>query len=117
MNEYKIIIKGVDAFGLKFLHNVVEFTKKGAVISKQHSISNRFPHYVVMEISTNETLVSDIKAGITVAPVLTEYTKEQLEAMDWETFKKVLKKQFGLTGRDRDVLMTKYLQAVEEKNK
>lgn len=38
------------------------------------------------------------------------YTKEQLEALDWESFKKLVKDTTGETGRDRNLLITKYLK-------
>jgi hypothetical protein len=38
-----------------------------------------------------------------------EYTKEQLSEMDWETFKAGVK-TIGITGRDRNLMLTKYLQ-------
>ena len=39
-----------------------------------------------------------------------EYTKEQLSEMDWETFKASVKPVVG-TGRDRNLLTTRYLFA------
>lgn len=38
------------------------------------------------------------------------YTKEQLEALDWEAFKKLVKDTTGETGRDRNLLASKYLK-------
>lgn len=38
------------------------------------------------------------------------YNKEQLEALDWESFKKLVKDTTGETGRDRNLLITKYLK-------
>jgi hypothetical protein len=39
------------------------------------------------------------------------HTKEQLDGMDWEMLKEVCRKQ-GITGRDRGVLINKYLKVV-----
>jgi len=39
-----------------------------------------------------------------------DYTKEQLSEMDWETFKASVKPVVG-TGRDRNLLTTRYLFA------
>jgi hypothetical protein len=39
-----------------------------------------------------------------------EYTKEQLSEMDWETFKASVKPVVG-TGRDRNLLLSRYLAA------
>lgn len=38
------------------------------------------------------------------------YSKEQLEAMKWEEFKKLVLDTTGESGRDRNLLMTKYLK-------
>jgi hypothetical protein len=38
-----------------------------------------------------------------------EYTKEQLGELDWETFKSSVR-TIGITGRDRNLMLTKYLQ-------
>ena len=39
------------------------------------------------------------------------YTKEELDDMDWEDLKEVCKKQ-GVSGRDRSVIINKYLKVV-----
>ena len=38
-----------------------------------------------------------------------EYTKEQLSELDWSDFKEAVK-TIGITGRDRNLMLTKYLQ-------
>jgi hypothetical protein len=38
------------------------------------------------------------------------YSKEQLEALDWEVFKKLVKDTTGESGRDRNLLTSKYLK-------
>lgn len=38
------------------------------------------------------------------------YTKEELDDLDWESFKKLVKEVTGETGRDRNLLITKYLK-------
>jgi hypothetical protein len=38
------------------------------------------------------------------------HSKEELDGMDWDTLKEVCRKQ-GITGRDRAVLINKYLKA------
>jgi len=38
-----------------------------------------------------------------------EYTKEQLSELDWTDFKEAVK-IIGITGRDRNLMLTKYLQ-------
>ena len=38
-----------------------------------------------------------------------EYSKEQLSELDWSDFKEAVK-TIGITGRDRNLMLTKYLQ-------
>lgn len=42
------------------------------------------------------------------------WTKEQLEDLDWPTFKKALKQSFGITGRNRPQMQKQYLDKVAE---
>ena len=44
------------------------------------------------------------------------WTKEQLEDLPWNFFKKVVKTK-GITGRDRLVMQRQYLEAVENSKK
>lgn len=41
------------------------------------------------------------------------WTKEQLEDLDWDIFKKVMKASFGITGRDRAKMQRQYLEKIE----
>jgi hypothetical protein len=117
MNEYKVVLQGTDIFGITFLQNVVKFANMGGTICSDHPVQNKFPHSCVMLVKTKEKIETDMKAGVKVLPVFIKYTKEQLEEMSWEDFKKVVKKQFNIGGRDRQVMTTQYLQAVEESEK
>lgn len=42
------------------------------------------------------------------------WTKEQLEDLDWNTFKKALKQSQGITGRNRPQMLKQYLDKVAE---
>lgn len=44
-----------------------------------------------------------------LTPKPVRLTKAQLEALDWDSFREECKNAFGLTGRDRGVLQSKYL--------
>ena len=111
MNQYKILVKGADPLGIQFIKNVAELASKGATISQDHPINNKFPHSLVMIISTEDELVTDMKKGYEVFPMIVPLSKDELEALEWEDFKRVLRKQFGITGRDRSLMTVKYLQA------
>ena len=89
----------------------------GATICRDHPVQNKFPHSCVMLVKTKEEIKTDMKKGVKVLPVFIKYSKDELDAMSWEQFKAVCKKSFGITGRDRDLLTVKYLQAVEESEK
>ena len=43
-------------------------------------------------------------------------TKAELDALDWEQLKEVCKDAFGITGRDRGVLISKYLAEVAKED-
>lgn len=111
MNEYKIIVKGTDPLGISFLKNIVELASKGAVLLDNPPVHNRFPHSAVLEISTEEELVTDMRKGIQVVPRITSYTRDQLEEMEWDKLKTICKR-IGIGGRDRNLMVTKYLQAL-----
>lgn len=42
------------------------------------------------------------------------YTKQQLEEMEWETFKSVLKDPHGIGGRSREQMTREYLKVTEQ---
>lgn len=115
MNEYKIFIKGTDIFGVQFLKNVIEYTQKGAVLCNDHAIVNKWPHTCVMQITTEDDLVGDMTKGVEVVATFTPLTREQLDELDWETFKSVCRKHFGITGKARDLMSNKYVKSVEER--
>lgn len=97
-----------------FVERLIELASKGAKLKE-----NTFPRiaacpYIVqleIEVEIDKELQSS--PGITAFPLpLSEkiITKEELEALDWEKFKKVCKSR-QISGRDRAVMTTKYLQA------
>ena len=58
----------------------------------------------------------EIDNSVALNPEGLPWTKEQLEDLPWNFFKKVVKTQ-GITGRDRLVMQRQYLEAVENSKK
>jgi hypothetical protein len=59
-----------------------------------------------------ESLYWDMSGVKSIKVVLSApHTKEQLDDMDWETLKEVCRKQ-GVSGRDRAVIINRYLKVV-----
>lgn len=109
MNEYKVMVSGVDPFGIKFLKTVVELAQKGAVIDEDHPWTCKFPAKVFMKIKTDEYLETDIVNGVTVMPISIVYTKELLEDMPWEEFRETVRTG-GVKGKDRQRMLREYLK-------
>lgn len=60
-----------------------------------------------------DTLSWDINGWKSMQGSKGVYTKEQLQELDWETLKSVCK-EVGVSGRDRGLIITRYLQHYEE---
>ena len=58
----------------------------------------------------------EIDNSVALNPEGLPWTKEQLEDLPWNFFKKVVKNK-GITGRDRLVMQRQYLEAVENSKK
>ena len=114
--KYKVIVKGTEVFGHSFLLNIQKIANLGGVIDTSHLISNKFPHSCVMVVETSEPIETDMGAGIEVIPVVVALSEDELKELSWESFKFVCKKQFGITGRDRQKMTDEYLAKVEEQN-
>jgi len=110
MNLYKVELKATDASGIKFLENVIKFSKLGATIDTAYPTKNTFPNKVMLNIETEEHLEDDMVNGVRVYPVELQYSKEQLDAMEWSEFKAAVK-HLVPKGRDRNVMTNKYLEA------
>lgn len=110
MNKYEVVISDTDSLGIEFFQNSVKIAHQGGVLKEGVNVRLQFPRAAVFEISTEEFLES--KLGFQVVPVEIEYTKEMLEAMDWETFKTAVAAK-GVKGRSRDPMTAKYLKACE----
>lgn len=109
MNEYKILVTGNDSLGYNFMQNVIELANLGAVLEDNKVPALRFPHSAWMYLQTTELMEN--KPGMQFQIVQELFTKEQLDDMDWETLKATVKKKYGISGRDRNLLVTQYLKA------
>lgn len=110
MNRYIVYITGSDTLGYGFIKNVVALANKGAVLQEDKVPNMRFPHSAFMFLQTEE-LMQD-SPGIRYQIIHEQFTKEQLDDMEWEDLKKLIKKSTGKTGRDRQILTNYYLKVM-----
>lgn len=115
MNTYKITLKSTDIVGVKWLHNIVKFANMGAVIEDRFFTKTSFPHEVTMilETDTDFRIETDMKEGIIVYPVMVAKTKKEMDAMEWNEFKKECR-TWGISGRQRDTMLNQYMKATEK---
>ena len=115
MNTYKVTVKGNDILGIQWLHNIVKVANMGGVIEERFHIKTSFPHEVTMLVQTENDLrlETDMKAGIIVYPVMVAKTREEMEALDWEEFKRECR-AWGIAGRHRDTMTNLYMAATEQ---
>ena len=115
MNTYKITLKSTDIIGVKWLHNIVKFANMGAVIEDRFFTKTSFPHEVTMilETDTDFRIETDMKEGIIVYPVMVAKTKKEMDAMEWNEFKKECR-AWGISGRQRDTMLNQYMKATEK---
>lgn len=115
MNTYKVTVKGNDILGIQWLHNIVKIANMGGVIEERFHIKTSFPHEVTMLVQTENDLrlETDMKAGIIVYPVMVAKTREEMEALDWEEFKRECR-AWGIAGRHRDTMTNLYMAATEQ---
>lgn len=109
MNQYLVLVTGSDTLGYAFMKNVVSLAQKGATLKEDKVPAMRFPHSCWMILDT-EDLMED-KPGFQFQVIQEKFTKEQLDDMDWEELKRTVKKKYGISGRDRNLLVTQYLKA------
>ena len=109
MNEYKVLVTGSDSIGYSFMKNIIELANKGAVLEEGKVPALRFPHSAWMYLNTEELMVN--KPGFQFQIMQEIFTKDQLDELEWSEFKAVVKKKYGITGRDRTLLTNQYLKA------
>jgi hypothetical protein len=98
-----------------FINRVIEAAQQGAVLKERTCPRLKgMPYAVELTLETDKGI--DSKPGVNAIPVPESekiYTKEELEALEWSDFKKACK-GYNLTGRDRNLLTTRYLQATNQ---
>jgi hypothetical protein len=109
MNEYKVLVTGQDGIGYSFMKNVIELANLGAVLEDKKVPAMSFPYSCWMYLKTDELMVN--KPGFQFQIMQEIFTKDQLDDMDWDTLKATVKKKYGISGRDRNLLVTQYLKA------
>lgn len=109
--KYRVVVTGSDPVGYSFVENLVEVANLGGTLDKTIHPRMSFPQQAVFFLSTDEEKKS--KACIKYIPFGVEYTREQLEEMDWDTFRAELKK-VGVIGKDRKVMIDRYFSFLEE---
>ena len=101
---------------VEFVQRLLELGAKGATLKERTCPRLKGLPYaaeLVLEITGSDELQAG--AGVNAIPVpmaIKVYTKEELEAMDWDTFRSAVQSK-GVKGRQREVMTVKYLQAVE----
>jgi hypothetical protein len=106
-NKYEIHLGPVDALGIKYLQNLIRFIKLGAEIKEGTTPTSTFPHRAWLTYETTDLLKNE--PGVQVFVLSETFTREQLEAMDWDEFRAACKKK-QVKGRDRTVMLTQYLK-------
>jgi len=109
-NKYIVLVTGTkDSLGFDFMKNVVSLANKGAVLQEGKVPFMRFPHQAFIYFETDELMENT--PGFQFQRIQELYTKEQLDAMEWEDFRMVLKRGFSITGRNRQQMTREYLKA------
>lgn len=98
-----------------FVKRLLEAGKEGATLKDRTFPRIKGIPYVA-ELEINTDIGVDSKPGVNAIPVpLSErvYTKEELDAMEWETFKATVASR-GVGGKKRDLMTNRYLKAIAE---
>ena len=119
--QQTIKVQAVD--NIQFLKTVQEVITRGARYDETTYVYlNTMPlmaqFIVELDEDNAEQVWKDNGPWIFAVPLAKKefkYSKEQLEEMDWDELKKVVKDTYGITGRDRNVLINQYLKQAEEK--
>ncbi len=132
--KYHLHITSSDNLGMNLIENVIEMAALGAVMKPGTIPSMRFPQSVSMVLESDtpptpkpcirvfeydgnkevfasyvEPVVAKFSTEVDDANETTHFTKEQLDAMEWESEFKEVCKAVGITGRSRDKMTKEYL--------
>ncbi len=96
-----------------FVKRLLEAGKEGATLKdRTFPRIKGIPYVAELEIDTD--IGVDSKPGVNAIPVpLSErvYTKEELDAMEWDDFRAAVQSK-GIKGRRRDNMVVQYMKAV-----
>lgn len=134
MNKYQLHITSSDTFGMAWLQTIIDCANMGATMTPGTIPMTRFPHHITMDLETEtpptptatlrvfevgglEVFTQHVETKAATFSMDTEedvvngepLTKEQLDALDWETEFKEVCKSVGVTGRSRDKMTKEYL--------
>lgn len=116
MTTQTIKVNATDS--ITFLDNVQEVVKRGATRKQgTYVYLNSIPFMAEFEVEVGEIGSEWTDNGPHIFAIPVEYppfTKEQLEALPWEDFKRVLFNTKGIKGRDRLVMQNQYLKATNQ---
>lgn len=112
MNKYLVYVTGNETLGYNFMKNVVKAVQMGATLKENSVPRMSFPHSAWFDLETEEFKKNE--PGFQYQIVSEIYSKDQLEEMEWEELKKVAKK-VGVTGRDRQQVIRKYVNLTDPK--
>jgi hypothetical protein len=112
MYKYLVIVSGSHLLGHDFLRDVVSLVKDGAEldVTGMFAHNTSFPPRCYMTLESES--VRESTASVKFNLVSGAYTKEELEEMKWDDLKAVCK-EVGITGRDRELIITAYLERVK----
>lgn len=113
MYKYNIVVSGSHLLGHDFLRDITSLAKDGAVLNDggmfAHNTSYPPRAYMTLESETVRQSTASVKFYL----IAGAYTREQLDQMKWEDLKTVCK-EVGITGRDRELITTAYLEHVNK---
>lgn len=112
MNKYLVYVTGNETLGYDFMKNVVKAVQMGGTLKENSVPRMSFPHSIWFELETEEFKKNE--PGFQYQTVSEIYTKDQLEEMEWDELKKVAK-SVGVTGRDRQQVIRKYVNLTDPK--
>lgn len=114
MATQQIVVTAADP--IAFVKEILKWGEKGATLKdRTFPRLKGLPYAVELEIETDKNLPKTPLSNVLPIPTSAEvYTEEELNAMEWDKLKKIAKSQ-GITGRDRQQVTRKYLEALENK--
>lgn len=105
MKRYRVLVTGTDNLGWNFIQNIVTVANMGGQITMDVTPRLTFPHHVMMIVDSEKELIS--VPGIKYTPILKTYKLEELEDMEWDSFRSIMR-EAGIIGKERKVMLEKY---------